>query len=125
VIESAIAYGIGMWGERPLSERYGRRGLITRHNLERAERWFHERSEIAVVISRLLPGLQEFVSLPAGIARMPFWRFCTYTFIAAFVRCVPLTWGRYRLDPNWEYVRKKACFLDDPIAALVLLVVAW
>ena len=108
-----------------VSERYGRRGLITRQDLERAERWFHERSEIAVVISRLLPGLQEFVSLPAGFARMPFCRCCTYTFIAAFVRCVPLTWGRYRLDPNWEYVRKKACFLDDPIAALVLLVVAW
>jgi membrane protein DedA with SNARE-associated domain len=125
VIESAIAHGIWVWGERPLSERYGRCGLITRQDLERAERWFHERGEIAVVISRLLPGLREFVSLPAGIARMPFWRFCTYTFIGAFVWCLPLTWVRCRLGPKWEHVREKTCVLGDPIAALALLVVAW
>lgn len=125
VIGSSIAYWVGAWGGRPLIERYGRYMLITRQDLEWAERWFHERGEIAVVVSRLLPVVRTFVSLPAGIARMPFWRFCAYTFAGAFAWCVALTWVGYQLGPKWEHVREKARFLDYPIAALALLVVAW
>ncbi|MEA2527744.1 MAG: hypothetical protein QOF73_4971 [Thermomicrobiales bacterium] len=125
VIGSAIAYGVGMWGGRPLIERYGRYVLITRKDLDRAERWFNERGEIVVFTSRVLPVVRTFISLPAGIARMPFARFCVYTFVGAFIWCVPLTWVGYHWGPKWENVREKARFLDYPIALLILLGAAW
>jgi membrane protein DedA with SNARE-associated domain len=123
VIGSAIAYGVGMWGGRPLIERYGRYILITRKDLDRAERWFNERGEVVVFVSRVLPVVRTFISLPAGIARMPFLRFCVYTFVGAFIWCVPLTWVGYHWGPKWEDFREKARFLDYPIAALVIALV--
>jgi membrane protein DedA with SNARE-associated domain len=122
---SAIAYGVGMWGGRPLIERYGRYILLTRKDLDRAERWFKERGEAVVFASRVLPVVRTFISLPAGIARMPFVRFCTYTFIGAFIWCIPLTWFGYHLGPKWEDFREKARFLDYPIGLVILAVVAW
>jgi membrane protein DedA with SNARE-associated domain len=125
LIGSAIAYGVGLWGGRPLIERYGRYVLITRKDLDRAERWFNERGEMVVFLSRVLPVVRTFISLPAGIARMPFGRFCAYTFAGAFIWCIPLTWIGYHLGPKWEDFREKARFLDYPIAFVVLIVVAW
>jgi len=125
VIGSVIAYGVGMWGGRPLIERYGRYILITRRDLDRAERWFNERGEIVVLVSRVLPVVRTFISLPAGIARMPFVRFCIYTFIGAFIWCIPLTWFGYHLGPKWEDFRERARLLDYPIALIIALVVAW
>lgn len=125
VIGSAIAYGVGMWGGRPLIERYGRYILITRRDISRAERWFDQRGEVVVFASRVLPVVRTFISLPAGIARMPFVRFCVYTFVGAFIWCIPLTWFGYHLGPKWEDFRERARLLDYPIALVIVLVVAW
>jgi membrane protein DedA with SNARE-associated domain len=125
LIGSVIAYGVGAWGGRPLIERYGRYVLITRKDLDRAERWFDERGEVIVFVSRVLPVVRTFISLPAGIARMPFWRFCAYTFVGAFIWCIPLTWAGYHLGPRWENFRERARFLDYPIALIVAAAVAW
>jgi membrane protein DedA with SNARE-associated domain len=123
VIGSAIAYGVGRWGGRPLMERYGRYILITRKDLDRADRWFNERGEMVVLVSRVLPVVRTFISLPAGIARMPFGRFCLYTFVGAFIWCIPLTWFGYHLGPKWEDFRERARVLDYPIAFVILLLV--
>jgi membrane protein DedA with SNARE-associated domain len=125
LIGSVIAYWVGMWGGRPLIEKYGRYILITRKDVDRAERWFRERGEVVVFVSRVLPVVRTFISLPAGIARMPFLRFSTYTFVGAFIWCIPLTWAGYHLGPKWEDFREKARFLDYPIAAVIIIVVAW
>jgi membrane protein DedA with SNARE-associated domain len=125
LIGSAVAYGVGMWGGRPLIERYGRYILLSRKDLDRAERWFKTRGEVVVFASRVLPVVRTFISLPAGIARMPFVRFCVYTFVGAFIWCIPLTWFGYHLGPKWEDFREKARFLDYPIALAVVAVVAW
>jgi membrane protein DedA with SNARE-associated domain len=125
VIGSAIAYGAGMWGGRPLIEKYGRYVLITRKDMDRAERWFNERGEVVVFVSRVLPVVRTFISLPAGIARMPFWRFGVYTFVGAFIWCLPLTWIGYHLGPKWENFREKARFLDYPIGLVIVLAVGW
>ena len=79
-IGSAIAYGVGMWGGRPFLERYGKYVLISKHDLELADRWFMKSGSWAIFASRLLPVVRTFISLPAGIARMHFIKFLIYTF---------------------------------------------
>ncbi len=125
VIGSAIAYGVGAWGGRPLLERHGKWLLITHKDLDLADRWFVERGELTTFVARLLPVVRTFISLPAGVARMPFARFLAYSFAGAFLWCVPLTVVGYHWGPQWADFRERARFADYPIAAIVVAAVAW
>jgi membrane protein DedA with SNARE-associated domain len=89
VVGSWLAYWAGARGGRPLVDRYGRYLLIRPHEVDRAHEWFERRGELAVFVSRLLPVIRTFISLPAGIARMPFWRFTLYTTLG----CVPFVFA--------------------------------
>jgi membrane protein DedA with SNARE-associated domain len=125
LIGSTIAYVAGAWLGRPFIERYGRWILITHKDLDRADHWFANYGEITAFVSRLLPVVRTFISVPAGIARMPFGRFAVYTFAGAFLWCIPLTWVGYHWGPKWETFREKARFADYPIAALIALLIVW
>jgi membrane protein DedA with SNARE-associated domain len=125
VLGSAIAYWAGALGGRPLVERYGRYVLITRKDLDRADRWFAKWGEETAFLSRLLPVVRTFISLPAGIARMHFGKFCLYTFAGAFLWCIPLTAAGYYWGADWETFREKARLFDYPIVAAIVLLVAW
>lgn len=125
LIGSVIAYWVGAWGGRPLVERYGRYILITRKDLRRADEWFERWGEATAFFSRLLPVVRTFISFPAGVARMDFWRFCFFTFLGAFLWCIPLTAFGYYLGPDWEEFRDKARILDYPIAAIIVAAVGW
>ena len=125
LIGSIIAYWVGARGGRPLLERYGRYILITRRDIDRSQEWFDRWGEATAFFSRLLPVVRTFISLPAGIARMHFGRFCLFTFAGSYLWCVLLTWIGYRLGPDWERLREDARYLDYPIAAIIVLAVAW
>ncbi len=125
LLGSIIAYWVGALGGRPLLERYGRYLLITRKDIDRSQEWFDRWGEATAYISRLLPVVRTFISLPAGIARMHFGRFCLFTFAGSYLWCVLLTWIGYRLGPDWEQLREQARYLDYPIAAVIVLAVAW
>lgn len=125
LLGSTIAYGIGAVGGRPLIERWGRWVLITHEDLDRADHWFTQRGAVTTFIGRLLPVVRTFISFPAGIARMPFGRFAAYTFVGAFLWCIPLTaigeiWG-----PKWEAFRSRAKYVDQTIAVLLVLLIVW
>src|ERR1700731_1086450 len=81
---SLVAYEIGYHGGRPLVEKYGRWILMGRRELDWADRFFHSRGELAVVIARMLPVIRTFIALPAGVARMPRGKFHVYTFIGSW-----------------------------------------
>jgi len=125
LIGSWIAYGIGAAGGRPLLERYGRYVLITKRDLERADRWFSERGELTVFVTRLMPVVRTFISVPAGVSRMNLWKFSVYTFLGAFPWSVGLAWGGYVLGENWEDLRAWMRPADYPIIAIVVVAVAW
>ena len=125
VLGSSVAYGVGAWGGRPLLERYGKWLLITRRDLDRTDRWFAERGDVTTFAGRLLPVVRTFISLPAGIARMPFGRFVAYSFAGAFLWCLPLTAIGYHWGPQWQSFRDRARFADYPIAAIIVLAVLW
>jgi membrane protein DedA with SNARE-associated domain len=124
-IGSIVAYYIGAWGGRPLLERYGRYVLISHHDLDRADRFFARRGELAVFVSRLLPVVRTFISFPAGISRMRIGVFIVLTFAGSFLWSVLLTWAGYELGKDWEQIRAAMRPFDYPIAALIALAIAW
>src|SRR6266508_2931200 len=86
---SWLAYWVGYAGARPLIERWGRLVFLRTHELDRAEAWFADHGDAAVFVSRLLPVVRTFISLPAGVARMRFGKFSLYTFLG----CLPWTFA--------------------------------
>ena len=124
-IGSVVAYYIGAWGGRPLLERYGRYVLITRHDLDRADAFFQRQGAFAVFISRVLPLVRTFISFPAGIARMRIGAFIVLTFVGSFLWSLALAWAGYDLGSHYDRIRQAMRTFDYPIAAIVLVAVAW
>ncbi len=102
---SAVAYWVGVYGGRPFLEKYGRFVLIRRKDLDMADRFFNRWGMWAVFISRLLPVIRTFISLPAGISRMPFVPFITLSFVGSVPWCYLLTYVGQKLGENWESIR--------------------
>ncbi len=125
LIGSLTAYAVGAWGGRPLLLRYGRYVLISRHEVEQAERWFARYGDGAVFISRMLPVIRTFISLPAGIARMNVWRFTILTFVGSFPWSLGLAWAGFLLGENWERIREWMRPADIPILIALAALVAW
>jgi len=125
LIGSLIAYAVGAWGGRPFLLRYGRFVLISRHEVEQAERWFARYGDRAVFISRVLPVVRTFISLPAGIARMNLWRFTILTFVGSFPWSLGLAWAGFLLGENWERIREWMRPADIPILIVMNALVVW
>lgn len=121
VVGSWITYGIGMAGGRPLLLKYGKYVLISPHHIALADKWFAEKGEATAFFSRLLPVVRTFISVPAGIARMNFWRFTIYTFLGSFLWCAALAAGGYYTGANWERLRNAMRPFDYPIATLIVV----
>ena len=102
VVGSLVAYWAGMRGGRPLIEKYGRYVLISRHDLDLADRWFDRFGEIIVFASRLLPVIRTFIAFPAGIARMNLKKFVIYTFAGSLPWCLGLAYVGQRLGKEWD-----------------------
>ena len=125
VVGSWIAYWIGLKGGRPLVERFGKYVFLRPHEIDRAEVWFAKHGEVAVFVSRLLPVVRTFISLPAGIARMPFGKFTLYTFLGCLPWTFALTWAGVLLGDNWETFLRYGEPISYAIAALCAGVVVW
>ena len=120
IVGSWIAWGVGMTGGRVLLERHGRYFHITPARLDMADRWFEQRGERIVLIARCLPIIRTFISLPAGIARMPFWRFTLYTTIGCVPWVLGLTLIGVKVGEQWEEWHKRLEFLDYLVVAGIL-----
>ncbi len=121
---SLLSYAIGYWGGRPLVMRYGRYVLISAHDLELAERWFARYGEATVFFSRMLPIVRTFISVPAGIARMPLWRFVLFSILGAVPWVMLLVWGGMVLGEHWIDLKHSLKGLDYVVAAVLALLVA-
>ena len=102
VLGSLVAYWVGMYGGRPFIEKYGRYILLSRHDLDIADRWFAKRGEVIVFVSRLLPAIRTFIAFPAGVARMNLTRFVIYTFAGSLPWCLGLAYAGQKLGEQWD-----------------------
>jgi membrane protein DedA with SNARE-associated domain len=92
LLGSSVAYYIGYKGGRPLLLKYGRYVLISQHDADRADAFFQRWGSATAFFSRLLPVVRTYISLPAGIAEMPFAKFCIYTLLGSFPWCLLLAY---------------------------------
>jgi membrane protein DedA with SNARE-associated domain len=122
-IGSAVAYYVGMWAGRPLLNKYGRYVLISRHDLDMADRWFSRSGGWTVFVSRLLPVVRTYISLPAGIARMNMVKFLIYTFTGSFIWSTGLAYGGYLLGEHWEDLRSAMRPFDPLIIAIIVILI--
>ena len=125
VLGSWIAYAVGAWGGRPLIERYGKYLLISRHDLDLADRWFQRHGDITIFVGRLLPVIRTFIAFPAGVARMPLWRFTAYTFVGSFIWCLGLAWIGLKLGQHWDTLGVWFHRFDAVIVGAFVLALAW
>lgn len=125
LIGSLAEYYLARAGGRPLIERYGKYFLITRKDIERADRWFETRGEITIFVARLIPGVRGFISIPAGVARMNVARFSIFTFLGAFPWTLGLAWGGWALGSNYDAIREATKPAEIPIIATVLAVMVF
>jgi membrane protein DedA with SNARE-associated domain len=121
---SWLAYWAGAAGGRRLVDRFGRYLLVRPHELDRAHRWFERHGETTVFVSRLLPVVRTFISLPAGVAGMPFWRFTVYTLAGCLPWCLLLAWLGRVFGQNWESVQRTLEPVSWAIAAVIVAAAA-
>jgi membrane protein DedA with SNARE-associated domain len=128
VVGSLVAYWVGMYGGRPLIEKYGKFVLVSRHDLDLADRWFDRFGEVIVFVSRLLPAIRTFIAFPAGIARMNLKKFVIYTFAGSLPWCLGLAYVGQKLGEQWDKdPRLKTLFhrFDFVIGIVIVLAAAW
>ncbi|KPK89920.1 MAG: hypothetical protein AMJ88_16880 [Anaerolineae bacterium SM23_ 63] len=117
---SLLSYALGALGGRPLLDRYGKYLMISRHDLEVADRWFARWGDWTAFISRLLPIVRTFISFPAGVARTRLIPFTAYSFIGSFLWCGALAYGGYAFGARWEELRAIMRPFDIPIAIILI-----
>lgn len=125
VVGSVPAYYLGMYGGRPLIEKYGKYVLMSGRDLDLAERWFRRHGEATVFFARLLPVVRTFIAFPAGVARMDMKRFLAYTFAGSLPWCLGLAYVGMVMGENWPTLRGYFHKFDLAIGALLLAAVAW
>ena len=122
---SLIAYWIGLKGGRALIEKYGKYVLISKHDLDLADRWFMRFGNWTVFFGRLLPVVRTYISFPAGVAKMEMKRFSLYTFAGALLWSILFTWLGVKMGDNWGQIREKLHNFDLAIVVLIVIGITW
>ena len=91
---------------RPLLIKYGKYFFISQETIDKADRFFQKHGHISTFVCRLLPGIRQYVSLPAGLARMPMKPFCLYTGLGAGIWVSVLTFAGYLLGEHQELLKE-------------------
>ncbi len=119
VVGSWIAYALGYYGRLELLER-NRVFHVNPRQLALTERWFQRYGSATVFFSRMLPIIRTFISLPAGVARMPFWRFTVLTTLGSIPWVLMLALVGRKVGDNWEHWRHNLGYLDYVIVAAIV-----
>jgi membrane protein DedA with SNARE-associated domain len=124
LIGSLIAYAVGRSGGRAIVDRWGRYLLLRPHDLDRAERFFDRRGDLAVLIGRVLPVVRTFISLPAGIAEMPVARFALFTVLGSLPWTFALALAGDSVAGHWKRVSSDFTVITVVIAVIVVAAIA-
>jgi membrane protein DedA with SNARE-associated domain len=121
---SILGWAIGLYGGRPYLERHGRWLHVTPDKLDKADAWFERYGDATVFVSRMLPVVRSFVSIPAGIGEMPLVRYTVLTFAGTIPWCFGLAAVGLALGSQWEEFHSSFRYADYAIIALVVAGVA-
>jgi membrane protein DedA with SNARE-associated domain len=121
LVGSWIAYAIGYYGRIDILEKHGRKLHIKPSHLAWADRWFERHGDATVFFTRMLPIVRTFISLPAGVARMPFWRFSLLTVLGCLPWVFALTFIGQQVGERWEQWKDSLHYVDYAVAAAIVL----
>ena len=122
---SLVSYGLGLWGGRAFLEKHGKYVGLPPHRLKRADQWFGRYGKATVFISRLMPGIRTFISLPAGAAQVPVGYFTILTFLGSLIWSLLLTYIGMILGKNWRLISPWFHWFDILILVSVFLVISF
>jgi membrane protein DedA with SNARE-associated domain len=125
LVGSWIAYGVGYFGRIEWLEKHGHHVFIKPHHIAWADNWFRRYGDATVLFTRVLPIIRTFISLPAGVARMPFWRFTALTVLGCIPWVLMLTLIGKAAGSNWEKWKNNFHYLDYAVLALVVIGIGW
>lgn len=125
VVGSIPAYYLGMYGGRPLVEKYGKWVLISHKDLKWADHAFEKHGDIIIFIGRLLPAVRTFIAFPAGVARMHMGKFILYTFVGSLIWCYLLALAGFKMGEHWESLKVYFHEFHYVIAGAGLIFVVW
>ncbi len=124
-VGSIIGWAIGLYGGRPLVERHGRWLHLGPENLDRAEQWFDRWGDWAVFLGRMTPVVRSFVSIPAGLARMPFGRFTLYSALGTIPWCFGIAGAGWALGSSWETFHHDFRYVEVLVGVGILALLVW
>jgi membrane protein DedA with SNARE-associated domain len=119
LVGSWIAYAVGYYGRVDILEKHGRKVGIRMSHLQTADRWFERHGDATVFFTRMLPIVRTFISLPAGIARMPFWRFTALTLAGCVPWVLLLTFIGKQAGDNWDTWKDNLHYVDYVVLAAI------
>ena len=125
VAGSIPAYYVGMFGGRPLAEKYGKYILLSKRDLDYADHLFEKHGEIIIFVARILPAIRTFIAFPAGVVRMNMPKFIFYTFVGSFIWCALLAYAGMKFGENWVSLKVYFHEFHYLIALAGLLFIAW
>jgi membrane protein DedA with SNARE-associated domain len=125
LVGSWIAYAAGYWGGPPFVEHYGRYVLLRPRHLETSQGWFDRWGAPVVFFGRMVPVVRTFISVPAGFARMAFWKFTVYTVLGCVPWVLLLGYLGEKLGGNWGRVRPYLHYADYAVVAGIVALVVW
>jgi len=125
LVGSWIAYWVGRAGRVDILEKHGGKLHIKKSHLEWADRWFERHGDATVFFTRMLPIVRTFISLPAGVARMPFWRFTLLTFAGCLPWVLLLAFIGKQAGDNWESWKDSLHYVDYAVVAAIALGIVW
>ena len=120
LVGSWIAYAVGYYGRLELVERHGNKLHIKQSHLDWADRWFAKYGDPAIFFSRMLPIIRTFISVPAGAARVPFWRFTILTVLGCIPWMLGLTLAGRAAADNWDHWRDPLHYVDYLVLVLIV-----
>jgi membrane protein DedA with SNARE-associated domain len=118
---SWLAYWLGRVGRVDLLERHGRKLHVKKSHLDWADRWFERHGDATVFFARMLPIIRTFISLPAGVARMPFWRFSALTLLGCVPWVLMLTFIGKQAGDRWERWKDSLHYVDYAVLLAVVI----
>jgi membrane protein DedA with SNARE-associated domain len=124
-VGSLIGWGIGAYGGRPLLEERGRWFHLDRAKLERADRWFDRFGDAAVFLGRIAPVVRSFISIPAGVLRMPLGRFTVLTFLGCIPWCFGIAGAGWALGSNWDTFHHDFRWVEYLVVLVVIALLAY
>jgi len=125
LVGSWIAYGVGRAGRLELVERHGHWLHVKPSHIAWADRWFERYGAPVILVSRVLPVIRTFISLPAGVAKMPFVRFTLLTLAGCIPWVLGLALVGEAVGHEWTSVRKDFSYVDYAVVALAVAAVIY